>query len=128
MNRYGFFSISGVFFLIWFIGLCLPAWALEETGGVGMTVAQLYDETAQGKKGYIVVLDVFKDGPAESAGIESGDIITHINGRITKEKDLINVLKEEIRGPEGEEVTLRIWRFSQKKRIEIRVIRAQIFY
>jgi carboxyl-terminal processing protease len=128
VKSYRLFSGIGALWLIWFIGFCLPAWALEESGGVGMTVAQLYDETAQGNRGYIVVLDVFKDGPAESAGVESGDIITHINGRITKEKDLKNILQAEIRGPEGQEVTLRIWRYSQKKRIEIKVIRTQIFY
>jgi C-terminal processing protease CtpA/Prc len=102
--------------------------ALEETGGIGMTVAQLYDETTKDHKGYLVVLNVLKDGPAENGGVERGDIITHVNGKITKGRDLVDFLRNEIRGTEGKEVTLKIWRYSQEKRLEIKLIRRPMFY
>lgn len=118
-----------VFIFTWVLALPSTAlFALEETGGIGMTVAQLYDESTQDHRGYLVVLDVFKDSPAESAGVERGDIITHINGQFTKGKDLMGILKNEIRGTEGTEVKLKVWRYSTKKRLEIKLTRVPIFY
>ncbi|MBI5605068.1 MAG: PDZ domain-containing protein [Deltaproteobacteria bacterium] len=105
-----------------------PLFALEKTGGIGMTVAQLYDETTEDHKGYLVVLDVFRDSPAQNGGIERGDILTHINGRMTKGKDFMELLRNEIRGPEGKEVTLKIWRYSLEKRLEIKLIRVPMSY
>lgn len=121
-------SLVALVFVLLLALPCSSLFALEETGGIGMTVAQLYDETTQDHQGYLVVLDVFKDSPAESAGVERGDIITHINGQFTKGKDLMNVLKNEIRGTEGTEVNLKIWRYSTKKRLEIKLTRVPIFY
>jgi C-terminal processing protease CtpA/Prc len=80
-----------------------------------VTVAQLYDETKKDHKGYLFVLGVFKDGPAQSGGVERGDIITHVNGRITKGRDFMDFLRNEIRGAEGKEVILKIWRYSLRK-------------
>lgn len=114
--------------LIWIVGTSATVSALEETGGVGMTVAQLFDDGSQDHKGYVVVLDVFKDGPAQVGGVESGDIITHINGRMTKSRELKDMLQNEIRGAEGREVHLKIWRYSLKKRVELKLIRAPIIY
>lgn len=102
--------------------------ALEETGGIGMTVAQLYDETATDQRGYIIVLDVFEDAPADTGGVKRGDIITHINGLMTKGRDLDDILKNDIRGAEGATVFLRIWRHSIKKRIELEITRVPMIY
>jgi C-terminal processing protease CtpA/Prc len=127
MKKVRYFSIALTMALLLIFPIKL-SYALEETGGIGLTVAQLYDETTRDHKGYIVVLNVMKDGPAEKSGIERGDIITHINGNMTKGRELMDFLKNEIRGPEGKEVTLKIWRYSQEKRLEIKVIRTLIFY
>jgi C-terminal processing protease CtpA/Prc len=127
MNKARYFLIVLTMALLLILPLKV-SWALEETGGIGLTVGQLYDETTKDHKGYIVVLNVMKDGPAEKNGVERGDIITHINGNMTKGRELIDFLKNEIRGPEGKEVTLKIWRYSQEKRLEIKVIRTLIFY
>jgi C-terminal processing protease CtpA/Prc len=35
-----------------------------------------------------VVLDAFKDSPAHIGGVEAGDNINHINGRLIKSMDL----------------------------------------
>ncbi|HMK65818.1 MAG TPA: PDZ domain-containing protein [Thermodesulfobacteriota bacterium] len=127
MKKAHYFSIALTIALLLIFPL-KGSWALEETGGIGLTVGQLYDETTKDHKGYIVVLNVMKDGPAEKSGVEKGDIITHINGNMTKGRELMDFLKNEIRGPEGKEVTLKIWRYSQEKRIEIKIIRTLIFY
>jgi hypothetical protein len=127
MNKARYFLIVLTMALLLILPLKV-SWALEETGGIGLTVGQLYDETTKDHKGYIVVLNVMKDGPAEKSGIERGDIITHINGNMTKGRELMDFLKNEIRGPEGKEVSLKIWRYSQEKRLEIKVIRTLIFY
>jgi hypothetical protein len=44
--------ISGVCCLLWVIAFYPSVQALEETGGVGMTVAQLYDANAPDHKGF----------------------------------------------------------------------------
>ena len=114
--------------LVWMALAVNPLFALEETGGIGMTVAQLYNEISEDHRGYIVVLDVFKDGPAYNGGVERGDIITHINDRMTKARELNDILKNDIRGTEGTDITLRIWRYSSKERLEIKLIRVPIIY
>jgi C-terminal processing protease CtpA/Prc len=56
----------------------------EETpGGIGMKIFQLYDQTIENHKGHIVVVDVYKNSPAEKHGIQRGDIITYLDGRPT---------------------------------------------
>ena len=91
--------------LVWMALAVNPLFALEETGGIGMTVAQLYNEISEDHRGYIVVLDVFKDGPAYNGGVERGDIITHINDRMTKARELNDILK--MTSAEPKERTLR---------------------
>ena len=114
------------FFLLTFSSSAL--FALEETGGIGMKIAQLYDYIREDHRGSIVVLDVFKGGSAESGGIEAGDIVTHIDGELTRGKDFKTVLLNELRGEPATEITLKIWRPSTKKRMEIKLIRVPMIY
>ena len=70
--------------------------------GVGITVTKRED-------GYIDVLEVVKGGPAEGAGIQPGDILTHADGI-----DLATLTMDEttgvIKGEEGTSVRLTIRR------------------
>lgn len=70
--------------------------------GVGITVTERED-------GYIDVVKVVKGGPAERAGIEAGDILTHADG-----VDLATLTMDEttgiIKGEEGTTVQLTIRR------------------
>ena len=70
--------------------------------GVGITVTERED-------GYIDVVEVVKGGPAERAGIEAGDILTHADGI-----DLATLTMDEstgiIKGEEGTTVHLTIRR------------------
>jgi carboxyl-terminal processing protease len=83
-----------------------------EPGGIGLSVLQLYDHTAKNHKGPIVVLDVFEIGSAIKAGVQKGDIITHIDGKTTSGREFEYVLEEMLRGPAYTSVTLTIQRYS----------------
>lgn len=70
--------------------------------GVGVQVSQAADTKI------ITVTKVF-DGPAMEAGIEEEDIITKVNGEDVGEQDLDTVV-DKIRGQEGTDVTITIYR------------------
>jgi carboxyl-terminal processing protease len=59
----------------------------------------------------IRIIKVYEDSPAERAGLNEGDIILGVNGRLTKGRDAESVAAE-IRGDEGTKVTLTIKRQS----------------
>jgi carboxyl-terminal processing protease len=84
-----------------------------EPGGIGLAVLQLYDHSRENNhKGPIVVLDVLEKGSAIQAGVERGDIITHIDGKSTSGREFEYILEEMLRGPAYTSVTLTIRRSS----------------
>lgn len=65
----------------------------------------------------IVVKDVEQGGPAEEAGITSGDVITEIDGeKITSTTDLTSALSSH---KEGDEVTLSVYRDGETLKITL---------
>ncbi len=106
----------------------VSAWAVDETGGIGLKLGQLYDQSASDHRGSFVVLDVYEGSPAEAAGIQRGDLITHIDGQTTKGRDFMNVVQTELRGEPGTEAKLKVWRFQTKKRLDITVQRVPMVY
>lgn len=125
-NMLVFFVATVSFLSVAFAPISL--FALEETGGLGMKIAQIYDYIREDHRGSIVVLDVFKGGSAEEAGVLPGDIITHIDGELSRGKNFRSILSTEIRGEPGEEITLKVWRSSSRKRIVIKMIRVPMIY
>jgi carboxyl-terminal processing protease len=117
-----------LFGLILTVGIAASAYGLEETGGIGMTVAQLFDELRDDHRGSLVVLDVFPDSPAQEAGIRCGDIITHIDGQLTRGRDFMKLLTHHLRGSEGSPVRIKVWRASAKKRLEMTITRVGMVY
>jgi carboxyl-terminal processing protease len=88
-----------------------------EFSGVGMTVT----EVKQGLR----VARVFEDTPAEKAGIETGDLITAVEGRsIAGEPS--NASAAEIKGPPGTEVELTVKDPDSGKSRDIDVERANV--
>ena len=87
----------------------------EEPGGIGLAVLQLYDHNRKDHRGPIVVMDVLPNGSALGAGVEMGDIITHVDGETTSGRDYQYVLEEMLRGPAYTSVTLTIRRPSSNK-------------
>jgi len=93
-----------------FLSICFFSFAGGNSGGIGMSVLQLYDHTSKDNKGPIVVLDVIPNGPAQKSGIEKGDIITKINGKSTSGMEFNDILNKGLRGDPGTEVQLTIKR------------------
>ena len=73
-----------------------------EYGGIGVTVTQLDD-------GYVEVLSVTPNSPAEKAGIQLGDIIVGVNGEDFAKLGYSTAINM-IRGKEGEAVTVTVKR------------------
>lgn len=97
----------------------------EEPGGIGLAVLQLYDHNRKDHRGPIVVLDVLLNGSALDAGVEKGDIITHVDDEITSGKDYEYILEEMLRGPAFTSVTLTIRRSSSNKIFDITLDRIE---
>lgn len=72
--------------------------------GVGVQVSQAVDTKI------ITVVKVF-DGPAKEAGIEAEDVITEVNGEDISDQD-IDAVVDKIKGEEGTEVTITVYRSS----------------
>lgn len=75
--------------------------------GVGVQVSQNADTKV------ITVVKVF-DGPAKDAGIQENDIITEVNGEDISTQDIDTVV-DKIRGEEGTEVTISVYRAADAK-------------
>jgi carboxyl-terminal processing protease len=86
------------------------AYATEEFGGLGMVVAQLYDEEIENGRGDIVVLVVLPKGPAAKAGIRAGDTITHIDGEMVSGRTFDDIVTGDLRGPIGASSRLTVKR------------------
>lgn len=76
--------------------------------GVGVQVSQAVDTKR------ITVVKVFDGSPAKEAGIEAEDVITKVDGEDVGEQELDAVV-DKIRGVEGTEVTLTVYRSSDGK-------------
>jgi carboxyl-terminal processing protease len=85
--------------------------------GIGLSVT----EVKQGLR----VEKVFPDSPAEEAGLESGDLIVSVEGdSIAGQSSTVST--EEIKGPEGTEVTIGVKKPPRGKVRELEIERAQI--
>ena len=85
--------------------------------GVGMEIA-IRDQM-------LTVVSPLKNTPAEQAGLESGDKITHIDGMETKGLDIASAVRH-IRGPRNTEVILTVVREGWSEPHTIPVTRAVI--
>lgn len=86
--------------------------------GVGVQVSQNVDTKI------ITVVDVF-DGPAKEAGVKAEDVITHVNGEDITDQDIDTVV-DKIRGEEGSEVTITVYRASDAKDHEFTMPRQKV--
>ena len=72
-----------------------------EYAGIGISMQQ-QEKSA-------VVLTVFKDSPADKAGMKAGDVFYEVNGTSAAGKD-IEWLSDQIRGKEGTDVSIKVKR------------------
>ena len=99
--------------------------AAEEPGGIGLAILQLYHHDRKDRKGPIVVIDVLPSGPALVAGIERGDIITHIDSQSVAGNDFFYILEEMLRGPAHSNITLTIQRTSTNQNFNLSMERVK---
>ena len=86
-------------------------------GGLGLEITV--------KDGLPTVITPIEDTPAWRAGIKPGDRIVKINNEITRDMSLTDAVKR-MRGKPGETVTLIILRESEKKLLELKLVRGII--
>ena len=77
------------------------------------------------KDGSLTVVAPIEGTPAYKAGMQAGDRIVKIDGKLTKGMSLMDAVKA-IRGPVGTKVTLTVARENQPKLLDIPIVRGVI--
>ncbi len=85
-----------------------------EFGGLGIEVTM--------ENGYIKVVSPIDGTPAAKAGIQAGDLITHINGESVLGMTLDEAV-EKMRGPVGTEITITVFRKGKDKPFDVTITR-----
>ncbi len=88
-----------------------------EFGGLGIEVTQ--------EDGFVKVVSPIDGTPADSAGIESGDFITHVDGESVLGLTL-NEAVELMRGPVGSEIIITVVREGEPEPFDVSIIRDTI--
>src|SRR5690242_4948476 len=88
-------------------------------GGVGIDGAPRPD-------GSIVVRQLVLGGPAQVAGIQNGDVITHIDGAATAGSDFNDMVEHRLRGRAGTPVLLKVKRGDTSKPLIFKLVRRQL--
>lgn len=117
------------FFVLLFLAMTIDySLAQEKFGGIGLEVAQLFDPSTKDNKGSLVVLHVIEGSPAYKAGIQEGDIITHIDEDPTKGKNFEDVILSKLRGTVDSIVTLTIKKTGIKEPLRFHLKREEITF
>jgi len=88
-----------------------------EFGGLGIEVTQ--------EDGFVKVVSPMDGTPADEAGVEAGDFITHVNGESLLGLDL-NEAVDLMRGPIGSEIIITVVRKGKDEPFDISIIRDTI--
>jgi len=88
-----------------------------EFGGLGIEVTQ--------EEGFVKVVSPIDGTPADEAGVESGDFITHVDGESLLGLTLDEAV-EMMRGPVGSEIVITVAREGEDEPLEISIIRDTI--
>ena len=88
-----------------------------EFGGLGIEVTQ--------EEGYVKVVSPMDGTPADAAGIQSGDFITHVNGESVLGL-LLDQAVELMRGPIGSEIIITVVREGVDEPFDVSIIRDTI--
>lgn len=88
-----------------------------EFGGLGIEVTQ--------EEGFVKVVSPIDDTPADDAGIEAGDFITHVDGESVLGLTLDQAV-EMMRGPVGSEIVITVVREGESEPFDVSIIRDTI--
>lgn len=100
--------------------------AANNFGGIGVTVAQMYDQEIPDHLGELVVLALQEKSPAAAAGLQPADIIIEIDGVATKGKKFEILVTEYLRGIGGSRIKLKVSRQPSNKILEFEIRRIDI--
>ena len=90
-----------------------------EYSGVGAVLSQDL------KTGLVTIVGVYKDSPAEEAGLKEGDILYQVDDRELGGEDLSETVTW-IKGEEGTDVVLHVYRGENKEAVECKATRRKI--
>ncbi|MEM1360876.1 MAG: S41 family peptidase [Pseudomonadota bacterium] len=88
-----------------------------EFGGLGIEVTQ--------EEGFVKVVSPMDDTPADAAGIEAGDFITHVDGESILGLTLDDAV-ELMRGPVGSEIVITVVREGAEEPFDVTIVRDTI--
>jgi carboxyl-terminal processing protease len=88
-----------------------------EFGGLGIEVTQ--------EEGFVKVVSPIDDTPADAAGIEAGDFITHVDGESVLGLNLDQAV-EMMRGPVGSEIIITVVREGEPEPFDVTIVRDTI--
>ena len=88
-----------------------------EFGGLGIEVTM--------EDGFVKVVAPMDGTPADDAGIEAGDLITHIDGESVSGLTLDEAV-DQMRGPEGSEIVVTVLREGESDPFDVSIIRDRI--
>jgi len=88
-----------------------------EFGGLGIEVTQ--------EEGFVKVVSPIDGTPADSAGIEAGDFITHVDGQSLMGLNLDQAV-DMMRGPVGSEIVITVLREGSPEPFDVSIIRDTI--
>ncbi|SNY41709.1 carboxyl-terminal processing protease [Pseudooceanicola antarcticus] len=88
-----------------------------EFGGLGIEVTQ--------EEGFVKVVTPMDDTPADEAGVEAGDFITHVDGESVLGLTLDEAVKM-MRGPVGSEIVITVVREGEPEPFDITIVRDTI--
>ncbi len=88
-----------------------------EFGGLGIEVTQ--------EEGFVKVVSPIDDTPADAAGMEAGDFITHVDGESVLGLTLDEAV-EKMRGPVGSEIVITVVREGEPEPFDVTIVRDTI--
>ena len=88
-----------------------------EFGGLGIEVTQ--------EEGFVKVVSPIDDTPADAAGIEAGDFITHVDGESVLGLTLDEAV-DMMRGPVGSEIVITVVREGLEEPFDVTIVRDTI--
>ena len=96
---------------------------IEEVANFNQSVAGNYSgigATVRAENtGEYTVSEVYKNSPAEQAGLEKGDIITEVDGTDTADFETVQDLSDQVKGLKGTDVVLTVLRGEEELEISI---------
>ena len=85
-----------------------------EFGGLGIEITV--------KDGDLIIVSPIEDTPAYAAGIQAGDQIIKINGKVTRDLEIMEAVRM-MRGPKGEAITISVRRHGVADFLDFTIVR-----